>query len=283
MRIFLFISLITLSLSATAIVIRHDVEDKKYLANPADFAPLATLYVDGAHGTLIKPDWIVTAAHATFCINSGSFISLNNGHHKVERVFVHKDYHPGKSHDIALIKLGEPIKGIKPANLYQESDEFGKITWFIGVGGTGNGLTGQTVDNYQNGGVLRKAHNKIEQAEGPLLKFKFDREDAALPYEGVSGGGDSGGPAFLTIDGTIYLLGISSRVEGEGEGIGKYGVVEVYSRVSFFKPWIEKIITSEQTLQQQLALPKLARLPAGLTEQILPEVCADIGLQPNTI
>lgn len=32
-----------------AIVIRHNVADKKYLANPADFLPLATLYVDGAH------------------------------------------------------------------------------------------------------------------------------------------------------------------------------------------------------------------------------------------
>ncbi len=281
MRIFLFFLLIISSLSASAIVVRHDVDDKKYLADSADFAQLATLYIDGAHGTLIKPDWIVTAAHATFCISSGSYISLNSGYHKVESVFVHKDYQPGKSHDIALIKLIDPIKGIKPANLYEESDELGKVTWFVGVGGTGNGLTGQTVDNYENGGVLRKAENRIEQAEGPLLKFKFDRDDAALPYEGVSGGGDSGGPAYLSIDGTSYLLGISSRVEG-GD-IGKYGVVEVYSRVSFFKPWIEKITTSEETLQRQLAFPKLERLPAGLTEQILPEVCSDIGLKPNAI
>ena len=281
MRIFLFFSLIILSLAASAIVVRHDVDDKKYLADTTDFAPLATLYVDGAHGTLIKPDWIVTAAHATFCINSGSYIGLNNGYHKVESVFVHKDYQPGKSHDIALIKLVNPIKDVEPASLYEKTDEVGKIIWFIGVGGTGNGLTGQTVDNYENGGVLRKAENRIEQAEGPLLKFKFDRDDAALPHEGVSGGGDSGGPAYLTIDGTSHLLGISSRVEG-GD-IGKYGVVEVYSRVSFFKPWIEKITTGEETLQRQLAFPKLERLPAGLTEQILPEVCSDIGLKPNAI
>jgi len=281
MRIFLFISLITLSLSASAIVIRHDVDDKKYLAYPADFAALATLYVDGAHGTLIKPDWVVTAAHATFCINSGSYIGLNNGYHKVESVFVHKDYQPGKSHDIALIKLVNPIKDVKPASLYEKTDELGKIMWFIGAGGTGNGLTGQTVDNYENGGVLRKAENRTEQAEGPLLKFIFDRDDAALPYEGISGGGDSGGPAYSTIDGTNYLLGISSRVEGGN--IGMYGVVEVYSRVSFFKPWIEKITTGEETLQRQLAFPKLEHLPTGLTKQILPEVCSDIGLKPNAI
>lgn len=281
MRIILPILLFISSLPASAIVIRHDVNDKKYLADPTDFAPLATLYMDGAHGTLIKPDWIVTAAHATFCISSGSYILLNNGHHKVERVFIHKEYQPGKSHDIALIKLVKPINDVKPANVYEQTDELGKITWFIGVGGSGNGLTGQIVDNVANSGVLRKAQNKVEQAEGVLLKFKFDRADAALPLEGVSGSGDSGGPAYFTMDGTHYLLGVSSRVEG-GD-IGKYSVTEVYSRVSFFKPWIEKITAGEEIVQQQLSFPKSERLPAGLTEQMLPEVCADIRLTPHSI
>ena len=280
MHIFLLFSFFFLSLSASAIVIRHDVDDKKYLTDTTDFLPLATFYVDGAHGTLIKPDWIVTAAHATFCISSGSYINLK-GYHKVDSVFVHKDYQPGKSHDIALIKLVNPIEDVKPASLYEQTDELGKITWFIGVGGTGNGLTGQTVDNFENAGVLRKAQNRIEQAEGPLLKFKFDSLDAALPYEGVSGGGDSGGPAYLTANGTNYLLGISSRVEGGS--IGKYGIVEVYTRVSFFLPWIEKIMSGEETTQRQLSYPKLERLPTGLSEQILAEVCADIGLKPEAI
>lgn len=193
---------------------------------------------------------------------------------------MHKDYQPGKSHDIALIKLVKPAKGVTPAKLYDRTDELAKIAWFIGVGGTGNGLSGQTIDNYQNGGMLRKAQNKIVQAEGPLLKFKFDKADTALPLEGVSGSGDSGGPAYTTMDGRHYLLGISSRVEG-GD-IGKYGVTEVYSRVAFFTPWIEKITTGEPALQQQLAWPRLERLPAGLTEQLLPEVCAEIGLKPTS-
>lgn len=281
MRTLLVCSLMVFSLSASAIVIRHDVDDKKYLADPADFPPLATFYVDGAHGTLIKPDWIVTAAHATFCISAGSYVAVRNGYYEVESVYVHKDYQPGQSHDIALIKLAKPALDVTPAVLYEPADEHGKITWFIGTGGTGNGLTGQTVDNNQNGGVLRKAGNKIEYAEGPLLKFKFDRGDAALPFEGVSGGGDSGGPAYATVAGKTYLFGVSSRVEG-GE-TGKYGVAEVYSRVSYFKPWIDKITTADNTVRRQLALPKLARLPAGLTAEILPEVCADIGLKPKQI
>lgn len=149
----------------------------------------------------------------------------------------------------------------------------------IGVGGTGNGLTGQTEDNVANAGVLRKAQNSVEFAQGPLLTFTFDSGDSALPLEGVSGGGDSGGPAYLTLEGIHYLLGISSRVDG-GE-IGKYGVVEVYSRVSFFTAWIEDITSGDAKLQQQFALPKLDKLPAGLTVPMLAEVCAEIGLKPS--
>ena len=279
MRIILVFTLIFMSLSVSAIVVRHDIDDEKYLASHDDFKPLATFYVDGAHGTLIKPRWVVTAAHATFCINPGSYISLNNSLHKVERIFVHQNYKPGESHDIALVKLIDPVKEIEPATAYKESDELGKSTWFIGIGGTGNGLTGQTIDNYENAGVLRRAENKIVLANGPLIKFQFDRGSSALPLEGVSGGGDSGGPAYIKANNTNYLLGISSRVEDGG--IGKYGVTEVYSRVSFFNSWIESITNEDDV--SHLALPKLEKLPTGLTEEILPEVCADIGLRPNAI
>lgn len=271
--------LLSVSFSAPAIVIRHDVDDDKYLAVAEDFEPLATFYIDGAHGTLIKPQWVVTAAHATFCIGPGSYIDLNNGLHKVEQLFVHKNYKPGQSHDIALVKLTESVTGIKPATIYQDPDELGVSTWFIGAGGTGNGATGQTIDNFENAGVLRKAENKIIFASGPLLKFRFDRDNLALPLEGVSGGGDSGGPAYIKTEENIYLLGISSRVEGGG--IGKYGVTEVYSRVSFFKSWIEQITSGNEFAQKHMALAKLDKLPAGLNQQILAEVCADIGLKPK--
>jgi hypothetical protein len=280
MKYFLFlISFYLVSLSSNAIVIRHDVDDAKYKANNDDFPALATFYVDGAHGTLIHPSWIVTAAHATFCVASDRFVMINGIARSIKQLYVHPQYTPGKSHDIALVELNEPVLDVKPSKIYQKSDELGKNIWFIGIGGTGTGLTGETIDNAQNNGVLRKAQNTIIAAEGPLVKFIFNRGEDALPLEGVSGGGDSGGPAFIkSIDG-FEVLGISSRPEGEFSKIGVYNIKEVYTRVSFFQSWISAIIEGDQTIREKVSVPKLTQLPAGVTEDILPLVCEDIGVK----
>jgi hypothetical protein len=282
MKCALFLLSISFSFFANGIVIRHDVADAKYLAQQQDFPPLATFYIDGAHGTLIKPNWIVTAAHATFCVKTGSFVTLAGKTRKVSNVYVNPDYTPGKSHDIALIQLQDEVTDVSPANVYSKSDEQGKYIWFIGIGGTGNGLTGQTIDNAQNQGVLRKAQNTIVEAKGPLIKFKFDQGDNALPLEGVSGGGDSGGPAYIKSDNGFEVLGISSRPEGSFANIGEYGITEVYSRVSYFSSWINQVIEATPAARKEISLAKLKNLPAGVTDENLPLVCNDIGIKPET-
>ncbi len=275
---FIIFYLVSLSLPTNAIVIRHDVDDKSYRANTSDFPALATFYIDGAHGTLIHPNWIVTAAHATFCIAPNTLVKVNGITRSIKQLYIHPEYTPGQSHDIALVELHQPVLDVKAAKIYQQDDELGKKIWFIGIGGTGTGLLGETIDNAQNKGVLRMAQNTIIAAKGPLIKFDFNKGKNALPLEGVSGGGDSGGPAFIkTIDG-FKILGISSRPEGTFSKIGVYGIKEVYSRASFFQPWITQIIKGNHTIRKELSVAKLTKLPAGLTQEILPLVCKDIRL-----
>ncbi|OCQ22768.1 peptidase S1 [Pseudoalteromonas luteoviolacea] len=267
------------SLSASAIVIRHDVDPELYLAEKTDFLPLATFYFDGAHGTLIDPKWIVTAAHATFCIHPNRFVHIGTKLHKVKRIYIHEAYKPGHSHDIALIELVKPVAGVLPASRYLMSDEQDKGLWFIGIGGTGNGKTGQTIDSYQNKQTLRKAQNTVSEAFGPLLKFKFDEGASALPLEGVSGGGDSGGPAYYESSTGPSLFGISSRFEGSG--IGKYGITEIYTRVSYFNTWIDNVMRHQDSAPKILKSLPASHLPAGLNQSNLSEVCTQIGLSPQ--
>ena len=269
--------ILLITMPAEAIVIRHDVADKHYLATVADYPALATFYVDGAHGSLIAPRWVLTAAHTTFCLQPGSLIRLGAALYPVRRLYVHPEHQPGVSHDIALVELATAVSDIAPVQLYTDSDEAGRDLWFIGAGGTGDGKRGLTVDNVANQGQLRKAQNRVATAQGPLLDFVFDQGVAALPLEGISGGGDSGGPAFLRRNQQFWLLGLSSR--GANDHGSFYGGREVYSRVSFFLPWIEQVMhQAGPQVPATLALPQLRRWPDGVTAENILQICQEIRL-----
>lgn len=265
------------SSQVSAIVMRHDVPQEYYSASLKDFPALARFYIDGAHGVLIEPTWVLTAAHTTFCTDPGTTILVGGAKVKVKKRYVHPDHKPGVSHDIALIELDARGSNIKPALLYEGNNEKGKIITFIGAGDAGNGLEGVTIPHYENNGVLRKAQNTVETAEGPLLVFKFHQGEEALPLEGIGGGGDSGGPAFIKNGDDYLVLGVSSRGEF-GSTIGMYGNLEYYSRVSYFNDWINDVINGDEKVRAKIALPRLKHLMVGLTEENLPEICADIGI-----
>jgi hypothetical protein len=46
---------------------------------------------------------------------------------------------------------------------------------------------------------LRAATNRVEKADGPFLQFRFDapEDPNVTDLEGISGPGDSGGPAYI--------------------------------------------------------------------------------------
>ena len=265
-------------LPTQAIVLRHDVAKEKYLADWRDFPALAQFYIDGAHGALIAPTWVVTAAHTTFCTGPGSTILVGNQAVLVKRRYIHPNHTPGVSHDLALLELVEPVTHVKPATLYQQDDEAGQVVTFIGAGGTGTGTKGQTVSHIENQGVLRKANNRVEQPDGPLLPFVFYRGENALPLEGIGGGGDSGGPAFVKRGERYLVMGVSSRGE-MGSAIGKYGNREYYTRLSYFTSWLQDVIHGSDSQREKIAMPELKYLVPGLSQDTLPQVCREIGIK----
>jgi len=71
--------------------------------------------------------------------------------------------------------------------------------------------------------------------------FDSTESENTTELEGVSGPGDSGGPAFIDLDDVRYIVGVSSNQQDNGKE-GVYGVTEYYARISFYKKWIEKNI-----------------------------------------
>lgn len=275
----LLLSIGLFSSLAHAIVIRHDVPDLHYSASPADFPPLATLYNIGVHGTLVHPQWVVTAAHAVFCMNIGQKIKVGDEVVTVANRFSHPNYQLGDEHDIALIQLNKAITTIEPANLYSKTDEQGVEVWFIGVGGTGTGLTGQTISYKENNGKLRKAQNKIVATTDSDIVFKFEKGSDGLALEGVSGNGDSGGPAFIKIGEKYELLGVSSRADSWFYDIGEYGVTELYTRVSSYKTWIEQVISAKNNPAREQLASTDPFLHEGMKPDKMHELCSSIEVK----
>lgn len=232
--------LATLCLPQHAIIIRHDRADARYIELGRRFLPaLCRINLPDGEGTLIAPSWVLTAGHVALDIPPGHEVLISGKKYRITGRFVHPDYVRSR-HDVALLRLHKPVRHVRPVELYRERDEVGRIVTLVGGGESGTGLTGPRL----NDGIVRAALNRIDQVNKAWIIFNFDPPETALDMEGISGPGDSGGPAFIRKDGMLYLAGVSAIQSflRPGDREGRYGVLEYYSRVSSYADWIDGIL-----------------------------------------
>ena len=263
-RILLLTLLIT-STSASAIVIRDDVEDARYRVSASEFPALADMPGEG-HGVLIAPQWLVTAAHAVTWQPEIKQVMVNGVARDVEKLVIHPGYKKppqelldqslatwdwtlfraslSASDDIALIKLTKAVSDVSPVPIIRGESEFNEIVEIIGKGATGNGETGyQFSDPHRT--ELRRAQNKVTSAHGRWLCYSFDKPSDALPLEGGSGSGDSGGPVLIRSGKGLSLAGLTSWSDPQSTVRipGRYGQISCNVRMSHYAEWIESVIS----------------------------------------
>lgn len=235
-----------------AVIIRHDRADALYLSLGKRFSAVCHMNLPDGEGTLIAPRWVLTAAHVAVDVPPGHRVSIAGRNYAVEAVFINPDWRSSR-HDIALVKLRERVRRVRPLALYRGSDETGRIVTILGSGFSGTGLTGPR----KNDGRLRGARNRIDEVNKAWIMFRFDPPETALDLEGISAPGDSGGPALLEESGRFYVAGISSIQSFHRPGMreGRYGVLEYYSRVSAYSAWIDRILRENSTFRESRPWP----------------------------
>ncbi|XP_066142316.1 trypsin-1 [Euwallacea fornicatus] len=208
-------------------------------------------------GVMISQEWLLTAAH---CINNDLFNlplaalwtavvgdwdrdmeELTEERIPIEKIILHERFH-NFQHDIALMKMARPVKFTSRTRVravclptkrlnHNETDFCVATGWGRDLedGLLAGKLLETKVPVHDNAVCKKKYGHAVHIRSGHLCAGHVDGSTGTCV-------GDSGGPLQCAMsDGRWILAGITSF----GSGCAKPGFPDVYTRLSYYLPWIK--------------------------------------------
>nr|XP_056720928.1 chymotrypsin-like elastase family member 1 [Euleptes europaea] len=205
-------------------------------------------------GTLVKPNWVLTAAH---CVNRNSDLTVVAGDHninqwegteqylRVDRIFRHPNWNGdvNDGNDIALLRLSQSavlnnyvqLGSLPPAGQILPNNY---LCYIIGWGRTK--INGPGASVLQQALLPVVSYSTCSTSAYWGSKVKDTMVCAGGDGKGDGCKGDSGGPLNCRVNGKYYVHGVLSY----GSLPCNYWKPSVFTRVSAYISWMNNIISS---------------------------------------
>lgn len=219
---------------------------------------------DADHG------YVLTSAHNyddDYDESSYVYVSTGGTRYQAEDSFTHPFWSGSTAdrsgYDATIVRLTQRVTDAGPQPLlYAGTSELGRRLTFMGYGSRGIGTGGQNTDYDADDNSPAAAEGLIERLvdaipdvprgtdNGSYFGITLPKEDGSIANRfggqrrpvsrlaGLLGSGDSGGPAWLEIDGNWVIAGINSS----GDDAAAYGDAAWFTRVSGLRDWIRVIL-----------------------------------------
>ena len=187
----------------------------------------------GCTGTLISPTHVLTAAHCLVGVgNTQASFRVEGATYRSVQVTLHPDYNPqnfSAGNDLAIVELSRTVSGVTPADILRSAPTVGTQLTLVGFGegGTSTGGFDPTDTGKQVG------RTELEQVTQHHLRWVFDSHQ-----EANTAPGDSGGPAFVRVDGEFLIAGVTSGGTGVAQLLGDRSFD---TRIDVHADWIDRI------------------------------------------